>query len=156
MSDAILHKYFDFGERALANVTLESGERVLLTIVPGGFAVHRLHLFGMIPGRCLFGVRPAAMKQMTIVLTRDSRLLPPLPRAKSKHQDDSATHAFLDAALVDLKAATENQPIPGQVDALDLDNPLERPLSLLTRLALTARDADELVRLFERTRNTAG
>ena len=40
------------GARALANVTLESGERVLLTIVPAEFAVHRLHLFGMIPGRC--------------------------------------------------------------------------------------------------------
>jgi hypothetical protein len=156
MTDTILHKYFDFGERALANVTLESGECVLLTIVPAGFAVHRLHLFGMIPGRCLFGANPAAMKQMTNVLTRDSRQLPPLPRAKGKHQDDSATHAFLDAAIVDLKAAADNQPIPGKVDALDLENPPERPLSLLTRLALTARDADELVRLFERTRNTPG
>jgi len=156
MSDPILHKYFDFGERALANVTLESGESVLLTIVPAGFAVHRLHLFRMIPGRCLFGANPVAMKQMIAVLTRDSRQLPPLPRAKSKHQDDSATHAFLDAALVDLKAAAENKPIPGKVEALDLENPPERPLSLLTRLALTARDADDLVRLFERTRNTPG
>jgi hypothetical protein len=156
MSDPILHKYFDFGERALANVTLESGECVLLTIVPAGFAVHRLHLFGTIPGRCLFGANPAAIKQMINVLVRDSRLLPPLPRARRKHQDDSATHAFLDAAAVDLKAAVENQPIPGKVDALDLENPPERPLSLMTRVALTARDADDLVRLFERTRNTPG
>ena len=51
MSEPILHKYFDFGDRALANLTLESGERVLLTIVPNGFAVHMLHLFGLIPGR---------------------------------------------------------------------------------------------------------
>jgi hypothetical protein len=153
MSEPVLHKYFDFGDRALANLTLRSGERVLLTIVPNGFAVHMLHLFGMIPGRCLFGANDPASKQMIGVLTRDAQLLPPLPRAR-KHQDDSATHAFLDAAAVDLKAAAENKPIPGKVEALDLDNPPERPLSLFTRLALTARDADDLARLYERTRNT--
>ena len=125
MSEPVLHKYFDFGDRALANLTLGSGQRVLLTIVPNGFAVHMLHLFGMIPGRCLFGANDPASKQMIGVLTRDAPVLPPLPRAK-KHQDE----------------------------AHDGDAP-ERPLSLFTRLALTARDADDLVRLFERTRNTA-
>ena len=35
MSDPILHKYFDLGNRALANLTLASGERVLLTVVDG-------------------------------------------------------------------------------------------------------------------------
>jgi hypothetical protein len=156
MSDSILYKYFDFGDRALASVTLGSGERVLLTIVPNGFAVHKLHLFGMIPGGCVFGANAIALQQMISVLTRDTRQLPPLPRAKKKHQDDSAMHGFLDAALVDLKAAADNKPIPGKVGALDLENPPERPLSLLTRLALTARDSDDLVRLFERTRNTVG
>jgi hypothetical protein len=153
MSEPVLHKYFDFGDRSLANLTLESGERVLLTIVPNGFAVHVLHLFGMIPGRCLFGANGLLSKQMLSVLTRDASLLPPLPRAK-KHQDDSAMHAFLDAAADDLKAAADNKPIPGKVQALDLENPKERPLSLFTRLALTARDTDDLVRLLERTRNT--
>jgi hypothetical protein len=155
MAEAVLHKYFDFGERALANVTLPSGERVLLTIVPNGFAVHRLHLWGAIPGRCLFGMNDFGAKQMAKVLGRDANLLPPLPRAK-KHQDDSATHGFVDTATVDLKAAGENKPIPGRVAALDLENRPERPLSLFTRLTLTAKDADELVRLLERTRNTAG
>jgi hypothetical protein len=61
---------------------------------------------------------------------------------------------FLDAAAVDLKAAVKNKPIPGKVNALDLENRPERPLSLFTRLALTARDGEDLVRLFERTRNT--
>jgi hypothetical protein len=154
MSDPVLHKYFDLGDRALANLTLASGERVLLTVVPAGFAVHKLHLFGMIPGRCLFGANDVAAKQMINVLARDARQLPPLPRAKGKHQDDSGLHAFLDAAHADLRAAAENNPAPGKVDALDLDNPPERPLSLFTRLALTAHDADDLVRLFERTRNT--
>lgn len=131
MSEPILHKYFDLGDRALANVTLTSGERVLLTIVPEGFAVHRLHLFGMIPGRCLFGAGVVAAKQMVNVLTRGTQQLPPLPRAK-KHQDESKDDA------------------PGS------DSPQERPLSLFTRLALTARDEDDIVRLFERTRNTVG
>ena len=155
MAEPVLHKYFDLGDRALANLTLKSGERVLMTVVPAGFAVHQLHLFGIIPGRCLFGINDPGVKHMTAVLSRDTRLLPPLPRAK-KHQDDSATHAFVDAAAPDLKAVAANKPAPGKVDALDLDNPPERPLSLFTRLALTARDADDLVRLFERTRNTVG
>jgi len=92
---------------------------------------------------------------MTNVLARDAGQLPPLPRAK-KHQDDSAMHAFLDASSADLRAAAENKPIPGKVEALDLDHPSERPLSLFTRLALTAHDSDDLVRLFERIRNTVG
>jgi hypothetical protein len=119
MPEPVLHKYFDFGDRALSNLTLVSGQRVLLTIVPAGFAVHRLHLLGTIPGRCLFGGNALAHQQMARVLARDAHQLPPLPRAK-KHRDDSATHAFLDAAIADLKAINENKPIPGRVDALDL------------------------------------
>jgi hypothetical protein len=154
MPDPVLHKYCDFGDNALANLTLASGERVLLTIVPNGFAVHWLHLFGMIPGRCLFGANAMAVKQMVSVLARDAPQLPPLPRAKGRHQDDSAMHALLDATAVDLKTAAANKPIAGRVEALALDKTPERPLSLFTRLALTARDADDLVRLYERTRNT--
>lgn len=130
MPDPILHKYFDLGDRALANLTLKSGERVLLTILPAGFAVHLLHVFGIIPGRCLFGINEPGYRQMTTVLARDQQLLPPLPRAKGKHQDD--------------------------MSGRDPADPAERPLSLLTRLALTAQDADDLTRLFERTRNTVG
>jgi hypothetical protein len=65
-------------------------------------------------------------------LVRDTQLLPPLPRAKGKHQDDAG--------------AAPRGP----------DDPPERPLSLLTRLALTAQNAEDLVRLLERTRNTVG
>jgi hypothetical protein len=155
MSEPVLHKYFDLGDRALANITLSSGQRVLLTIVPAGFAVHRLHLLGVIPGRCVFGANAIACRQMAMVLARDSRHLPALPRPK-KYRDESTMHAFLDAATVDLKAAAENKPLPGKVEALDLENPPERPLSLFTRLALTARDEDDLARLLERARNTPG
>jgi len=137
MPEPILHKFFDFGDRALANLTLASGERVLLTILPGGFAVHRLHLFGMIPGRCVFGAVPSAYGRMVEVLVRDIRQLPPLPRAKGQHQDDPSIHARSDA---------ERQTLRGS----------PRPLALFTRLALTARDEDDLVRLFERARNVSG
>ena len=154
MAEPILHKYFDFGDRALANVTLESGERVLLTIVPAGFAVHRLHLFGMIPGRCLFGANPRRDASRWSTCSRATRGTAAAAARQGQASGRFGDARFLDAALVDLKAAAENKPIPGKVDALDLDNPPERPLSLFTRLALTARDADDLVRLFERTRNT--
>ena len=139
MAEPVLHKYFDFGERALAKVTLPSGERVLLTIVPNGFAVHRLHLFGMIPGRCLFGMNDFGAKQMAKVLARDTASVAAAASRAKKHQDNSATHEFLDAATADLKAVAENKPMPGRVEALDLDNRPERPLSLFTRLALTAQ-----------------
>ena len=137
MAEPILHKYFDFGDRALANVTLLSGQRVLLTIVPAGFAVHRLHLFGIIPGHCLFGAGDDAYKRMADMLAHDAQQLPALPRAKGKHQDDPAIHATSDAERAPLQRG-------------------ERPLSLFTRLALTARDEDDLVRLYERARNTPG
>lgn len=135
MSQPILHKYFDFGDRALANLTLASGERVLLTIVPGGFAVHRLHFFGIIPGRCVFGAAEHSITQMAAVLARDASQLPPLPRARGTH-------------LIEPSARGQNQ-----------DGNLERagrPLELFTRLAWSAHDEDDLVRLLERARNTPG
>ena len=106
MSEPVLHKYFDFGDRALANVTLPSGERVLLTIVPNGFAVHRLHLFGMIPGRCLFGANDPASKQMATCSRATRGMLPPLPRAKKHRTIGDARFSMRHA---DLKAS-ENKP----------------------------------------------
>jgi hypothetical protein len=41
--------------------------------------------------------------------------------------------------------------VPGAVESLDLENRPERPLSLFSRLALVASDADDLARRFERT-----
>jgi hypothetical protein len=145
MPEPVLHKYFDFGERALANLTLQSGERVLLTVLPNGFAVHRLHFFGVIPGACLFGANAPAIKQMTTVLTRDAGHLPLLPRAKGTHRIEPTRLQPADAM------STDKAPRADSVDDVQ-----ERPLSLFTRLALTARDAEDLVRLYERTRNTVG
>jgi hypothetical protein len=141
MGEAVLHKYFDLGERALANLTLQSGERVLLTIMPAGFAVHRLHFYGMIPGTCLFGANMPGVKQMVTVLARGATHLPRLPRAKGTHRIEPTRLEPVDS---------------GQTTTDKPDNMEERPLELFTRLALTAHDAEDLVRLYERTRNTAG
>jgi hypothetical protein len=140
MPEAVLHKYLDFGARALSNVSLQSGERVLLSIAPSGFALRRLHLRGLLPGRSLFSAAAPDVDRMARVLERDAAGLPALPRA-AVHRDEAAMLEFVDAATADLKAIAENRPVPGAVDALDLENRPERPLSLLTRLALTARDA---------------
>ena len=93
---AILHD-FDFGDRALANLTLASGERVLLTIVPSRFAVHRLHLFGLIPGRCLFGANDFGAEADG---QRARARLAAIAAAAAREEAPgrSATHAFLDAA----------------------------------------------------------
>jgi hypothetical protein len=63
---------------------------------------------------------------------------------------------FIEAATIDLKAAVENKPVPGAVDALDLENRPERPLSLFSRRACAASSAEDLVRRLERSRAIPG
>jgi hypothetical protein len=123
MPEPILHKYLDIGDRAVAHLTLPSGERMLLSIGPSGFGLYRLYLRGLFPGRCLFGQVTGEMTRMARVIARSATELPALPTA-AKHRDESAAE----------------QP----------------PLSLFTRLALTALDAQDLARRYERVRNTAG
>jgi hypothetical protein len=82
MTTPMLHKYFDFGDSALANLTLPSGERVLLSIVPSGrLTVRRLHVGGFVPGRRLFRALPIEAERMTEVLARGAAQLPRLPTA---------------------------------------------------------------------------
>lgn len=155
MPDPVLHKYYDFGSRALSNITLRSGERVMLSIVPRGFALRRLYLNGFLPWGSLFSANATDAARMARVLARSSNDLPPLPRAE-QHRDDAAMLELLEAATIDLKAVADKKPVPGAVDALDLENRPERPLSLFSRLALAASSADDLVRRFERTRMLPG
>jgi hypothetical protein len=92
MTKATLHKYFDIADGALANLTLASGERVVLSIVPSGrFAVRQFHLAGFVPGRRLFRALPLEAERMAQVLARDSARLPPLPTANGEHRDESTT-----------------------------------------------------------------
>ena len=149
MTKAILHKYFDFRETALANLTLPSGERVVMSVVASGtFEVRRLHLSGFIPGKRLFRAYPLEAGHMAQVLARESHRLEPLPTATGQHRDESAMHESPDAVPADLAAGA------GAIDVLQHDRRRERPLSLFTRLALSATDTDDLVRRYERVRNT--
>ena len=150
MPDPVLHKYYDFGSRALSNISLRSGERVLLSLVPRGFALRRLYLNGLVPWGSLFSANAADTARIARVLSRTVAELPPLPKA-THHRDDAAMVEFIDAATIDLKAVAENKPVPGAVESLGLENRPERPLSLFSRLALAASSADDLVRRFERT-----
>jgi hypothetical protein len=155
MPEPVLHKYLDFGERAMSDLALPSGERVFISVLSTGFAVHRTHLGGLVPGRRLFIVDAADTARLARVIARDAHLLPALPRAR-QHRDESATMTSVDAATADLTAMTESRADPGSVNSLDLRHPNERPLSLFTRLALTAGDAADLARRFARAFNTAG
>jgi hypothetical protein len=148
--DPILHKYYDFGSRALSNISLRSGERVLLSLVPRGFTLRRLYLNGLVPWGSLFSANAQDTARIARVLARSKNDLPPLPTA-THHRDDAAMLEFIDAATIDLKAVAENKPVPGAVESLDLENRPERALSLFSRLALAANNADDLVRRFERT-----
>jgi hypothetical protein len=153
--EPVLHKYYDFGSRALSNISLRSGERVLLSLVPKGLALRRLYLGGVVPWGSLFSANAHDTARIARVLARSANGLPPLPKA-AHHRDDAAMLELLDAATMDLKALAENKPVPGAVDALDLENRPERPLSLFSRLALAASDADDLVRRLERSRMLPG
>lgn len=153
VSEATLTKYYDYGERAFADLTLESGERLFLSVVPKGLAIHRLHLAGMIPGRRVFATDPVGRDRIVRVLMREDGTMPPLPRATKKHRDEGHMMDFMDAAIKDLQAVAENKPIPGAVDAFDADNPPPRPLALLTRFALGARGTEDLAQKLERLRN---
>jgi len=150
VSEATLTKYVDYGERAFADLTLESGERLFVSVVPKGLAIHRLHLGGIIAGRRVFATDPSGRDRISRALLREDGKLPPLPRATKKHRDDGHMMEFMDAAIKDLQAVAENKPIPGAVDAFDADNPPPRPLSLLTRFALTTRGTEELAQKLER------
>jgi hypothetical protein len=142
---AVLNKYLDFGERGIADIKLESGERIMLSFAPSRLSLHRLYLFGFLPGRNHFKANRDDTDHMVRVLARTESELRPLPQAKIKHHD---------ATPEDLKAAEQNRTARGDVDAPSIWNRRERPLALFSRLALTAQDASDLARLLERTRNT--
>ncbi len=156
MTGPVLHKYLDLGPRAFSTLMLPSGEKVFVSLVPKGLAVHRLHLGWILPGRRLFAASPEERDRMVRVLRREEDQLPPLPQAVKEHRDDGALMEFMDAAILDLKAVSHGKVAPLAVDAIDTENPPTRPLSLFTRLALSLPDAAALSARFERVRNIPG
>jgi len=152
----ILYKYLDLGPRAFSTMMLPSGEKVFVSLVPKGLAVHRLHLGGWIPGRRLFAASTQERDRMVRVLRREEDQLPPLPTAVKEHRDDGALMEFMDAAILDLNAVSAGKVQPRATDKIDTDNPPTRAMSLFTRLALSQPDAAALSARFDRVRNIPG
>lgn len=149
----ILHKYIDNGTNALANIEFAPKDRVLLSVTRKGFAVLRLIWGGRLPVKTLYTTHALIAERMARALLRDEANLPPRPKAIHTERDEAAMLLFLEAAVVDLKAAGEGRAIPGEVERLDPENLPPRPIALFTRLALTAQNAAEYVRKLERLAN---
>lgn len=149
----ILHKYIDNGTSAFANIEFAPKDRVLLSANKRGFAVLRLVWGGRLPVKTLYSVHSLIAERMARALLRDESSLPPRPKAIHTERDEAAMMLFLDAAIIDLKAAGAGQAIPGEVEKLDVENPPPRPLALFTRLAMTAPNAADYVRKLERLAN---
>ena len=150
----ILHKYLDQGGNAFANIEFAKGDRVLLSHTKRGFAVLRTIWGGRLPVKTLYSVHSLIMERMARVLLRDQSL-PERPKAIHE-RDEAAMMKFLDAAIVDLNAVGKGEPVPGAVDALDVENMPPRPIALFTRYALTASSSADFVRKLERLRNIPG
>ena len=95
---ATLHKYVERNQGAgFANITLPSGERILLSLAKGGISIHPLYLRGLIPGKAIHAADAVAFERAIAVLARGLDRYPELP-------DDAAMQAFLvgaTAALTD-------------------------------------------------------
>ncbi len=150
----ILHKYLDQGGNAFASIEFAKGDRVLLSHTRTGLAVLKTIWGGRLPIRTLYSVHALLMERMMRVLARDASL-PERPKAIVE-RDEATMMQFLDAAIVDLKAAGEGRPIPGEVEKLDVENLPPRPLALFTRFAVTASSSADFVRKLERLQNIPG
>ena len=138
---ATLHKYVERGPSSgFANLTLPSGERILLSLAKGSISIHPLHLRGFIPGRALHAADAASVERAARVLARDLDRFPELP-------NDAAMQAF----LVGATAALTDPDIFSKGPA-DGNLPLT-PLSILTRAALAQEDSVALIRLLTRASN---
>lgn len=150
----ILHKYLDQGGNAFANIEFATNDRVLLSHTKSGFAVLKTVWGGRLPIKTLYSVHSLIMERMVRVLMRDETL-PERPKAIHE-RDEAAMMLFLDAAIVDLEAVGAGKPVPGAVDALDVENIPPRPIALFTRYALTAASSADYIRKLARLQNIPG
>jgi hypothetical protein len=150
----ILHKYLDQGGNAFANIEFAKGDRVLLSHTKTGFAVLKTIWGGRLPVKTLYSVHSLLMERMARVLARDASL-PERPKAIYE-KDEAAVMKYLDAVIEDLEAVGKGEPVPGAVDALDVENLPPRPIALFTRYALTAASSADFVRKLERLQNIPG
>ena len=142
MPPATVHRYNDRGAGGFANLTLPSGERVFLSVAPSGLRIHRLVLWGRIPGKTLHTTDAATLAHLVAVLERDIASLPKLP-------DKAALHAFLAIAT----RAISDPSVYGS-NPHDEEGETTTRLAVLTRAALAEPDAESLVRRFQRAAAT--
>lgn len=137
----VVHTYLERGAGGFANVTLASGERILISVAANGLRVHRLILWGRVPGRTVHVANAAELRQAVTVIARDVDRLPKLP-------DAAAIDALLTDAIAALKNAT---PLRGPRDS---DGATLSALAVLTRAALGAADAPSFARTLSRAAAT--
>jgi hypothetical protein len=66
----ILHRFDDRGQGGFSNITLASGERIVISVAAAGVRIHRLIFFGRIPGRTLHVSDAATTARACAVLAR--------------------------------------------------------------------------------------
>ncbi len=138
---AIVHRYMERGAGGFANLTLPSGERILISIAASGLRIHSLIWGGRLPWGRLYAADAASLARTVRVVARDSDRLPELPK-------DAAMDAFLTMATAALKNPDEYQrPLDGE------DFPMSH-LTVVTRAALAEPDAASLVRRLSRAAAT--
>ena len=124
MTEARVNRYYPRPRGGFANITLPSGERVLLSLVDANLRVHKLILWGRIPARTLF--------------VGDADHISDVAAAREPKLAELPVDAFFDdmiGRLANLQAS-------------------ETMLSWCTRLALTARDLEDCARIFWRASAT--
>jgi hypothetical protein len=142
MPDAILHRYLDRGHGGFANIALPSGERVFLSLAVNGLRLHRMHLWGLIPGKTLYVADAAALVRMCHALARHLTLLAKLPAGPA-----------MDSFLVTASEAIANPEAYSHRPQDEDGHPMTN-LVVLTRAALAAKDAESLVRRLSRAAAT--
>jgi hypothetical protein len=140
-SAPVVHTCRERGAGGFANLTLASGERILISIAVNGVRVHRVILWGRIPGRTLHVAGAAHLAQAVKVIGRDIDRLPQLP-------DSAAMDALLTSAIATLNDAQLRR------GAVDGDGRPLSALTVLTRAALAAPDAAAFVRTLSRAAAT--
>lgn len=140
---ADVRNFVQRGAGGFANLALPSGEGVFISVATSGFRLHRLILWGRLPGRSLFVADIRTQDRIVAVLARDIARLPKLPAS-----------AELQAFLVTATAAISN-PDTYRSNPHDEAGEATTTLAVLTRAALAEPDTAALVRRYQRAAATA-
>ena len=139
---AVVHRYMDHGNGGFSNLTLPSGDRIFLSLSPKGLRIHKLILWGRVPGKTLYVANAGEVAQMVKVVARDIARLPKLP-------DKAAMDSFLVIATAAIRDPSVYRDKP-----LDEDENATTWLAVLTRAALAEPDAAGVVRRLQRAAAT--